>query len=647
MTVKLGEARNPIALLGLSVPLGLSALRGSASIAIAGGGPLVRRAVWMACSLALVALPAGAQEPPPPRDVAAPEPAKARIEVATDPPEAAVYVHYPDRQERFLGRTPAAGALALELEAGAAEVVVVKDGFVCKVEPLELEPGAAARLELRLAPDVEIPRGLVLKSAVPFVRDAREGEKVYRAVLQHVNSYYVDEVDPRALIDGSVRTLVEILNAVRAREHLLRRELPPEARRRYYGEELDLRDYPRLVLERGAADDDGRRSFALGAGTIGIEGLTDDSDPIDSYMAMLLRVWGFVRHKWDVRGLLSDSLLTRCLVEGLLEQLGDAHTSFLDPADTAEMAEETAGSFGGVGLVVAREDGRLVVVAPMPGTPAERAGIQAGDWIVAIDGQATDQMQLRRAVTIMRGEVDTPVELRLRRGDEELTRTLLRARVLVRAVASRLLPGKDGAPPVGYVRISTFMHEELEREVRDAVLALKARGAGAFVLDLRANPGGLLSQAWAVANLFVREGTIVSTRSRLPGQSRTLTAEPGPKLDTGPLAVLIDGQSASASEILAGTLHDLGLARLVGTRSYGKGSVQRVIPLQPFSCALALTVATYHLPSGETPHGKGVTPDVVVELSEEEAVQVMTRSNYTVEQEAVDPQLQAALDLLR
>lgn len=603
---------------------------------------LLRPSVWVLCLLSWGA--ARAQEP----GAAIHEPAgsatRARIEVATDPPEAAVYVHYGDRRERFLGRTPAGGgALALDLEPGAAEVVVYKDGYVCKVEPLDLVAGGAARLELRLTRDVTIPRSVVLKAAPAFVRDAREGEELFRAVLLHVHRLYVHEQDPRALIGGAVETLVSILDAVRSREQVLQRELAPEARRRYYGEELDLRDYPRLVWRRGQEDPDGQRSWALSAGTIGIEGSTAEGvDAFDSYMTMAMRVWGFVRHKWDARGLLSDSVLTRCLIEGLLEQLGDPHTGFMDPQDVADMAVETAGSFGGVGLIVSREDGRLVVVSPMPGTPAERAGIQAGDWIVAIDGQPTERMPISRAVSVMRGEVDTPVELRLRRGEQELTRTLLRAQVQVRALASRLLERQ-----VGYVRISTFMQDDLDREVQAAILTLKQRGARAFVIDLRGNPGGLLSQAWAIANLFVREGTIVSTRTRLPGEDRTLLAEPAsPKLDPGPLVVLIDGNSASASEILAGTLRDHGLARLVGTKSYGKGSVQRVIPLEPYACALALTVATYHLPSGETPHKKGVTPDVTVELSEEQQVALLGRSNYSVEKEPIDPQLQAALDLL-
>lgn len=572
--------------------------------------------------------------------------AKVRLQVSTDPPDAAVYVQYPAAgtegvrgRERFLGKTPSAGALSLDLEPGPAEVVVWKDGYVCKVEPLDVPAGGAARLELRLTPDVAIPRGLTLKSAVPFVRDAREGTEIYLAVLAHVHKFYVEESDPRRLIDASLKTLVEVLNAVRTRELLLRRELAPEARLRYYGEEVDLRDYPRLGLVRGA-DADGKRGFALSAGSIGIEGETDEGD-LDTYVKMLERSWGFVRHKWDARGLLSDSVVAQCLIEGLLSGLGDAHTGFLNPEEVAEMAVETAGAFGGVGLVVSQEDGRLVVVATMPGTPAERAGIASGDWIVSIDGQSTQRMLLRQAVTLMRGEVDSPVELVVRRGTEEQRRTLLRAKVAVKSLASRLL-GTD----VGYLRISSFMQEGLDGEVKDAIVELRRLGAKGLVIDLRQNPGGLLSQACAIADLFVARGTIVSTRTRLPGESRTLEAEPGPKLDL-PIAVLIDGQSASAAEILAGTLQDHGLATLIGQRSYGKGSVQRVFRLAPFQCELALTVATYHLPKGETPHGKGVDPDLVIGLSEEEELKLLGRSNYTVEKEEMDPQLQAALDAVR
>ncbi len=570
-----------------------------------------------------------------------------RLTVASEPADASVWVRYLDQgQERFVGRTPPAGTtLELKLDAGPAEVVVFKDGYVCKVEPLQLRSGGAARLEVRLTRDVEVPHGLILKETPRLVDDAREGERLFLAVLAHVVRHYVEELDPRQLIEGSVRTLVDVLDAVRRREHLLRRELSPEARERYYGAELDLRGYPPLVFQRGPASLEGERSFRIAAGSLEVEGSTDDS--FDSYLRMLRQVYGFLRDMWDARQLLSDAVLTRCLIEGQLGALGDDHSHFLTPEAVREMTTISEGSFGGVGIVVSQRDGSLTVITPMEGTPGERAGILAGDRIIAIDGKPTGRMSMKQAVDAMRGPVDTPVELTIRRGDRQpFTVSVVRAEVQVKDTAHRMLgPPAKG---IGYLRISSFMHEHLDREVAAALADLQAKGARALVIDLRNNPGGLLTQAHRIADMFVKRGVIVSTRTRLAGEAQVLDAKDGGEVEL-PLAVLINGGSASASEILAGTLKEHGLAVLVGEKSFGKGSVQRVMALEPFQSALALTVATYHLPSGATPHKVGVQPDVEVKLTEQQALLLPVRSNYTVKEEQLeaDPQLLAAIEELQ
>jgi carboxyl-terminal processing protease len=563
------------------------------------------------------------------------------VDVASEPADSAVFVRYgQDARDRFVGRTPKdGGPLSLDLTPGDAQLVVYKDGFVCKVEPLELRSGGAARLEVRLTPDIEVPRGLVLKDSPAFVHSAGEGEEIYVALLAHVVRFYVDEKDPRALVDSSVKTLVDILDAVRGRELLLRRELPQDARRRYYGEELDLTGYPPLALTRTPGRG-GRSTYALGAGSVGIEGTTDTGD-LDSYLDMLQKVYAFVQRTWDTRGVLSDAVITRCLIEGMIAALGDPHTHFLTPDDVAEMNADTEGAFGGVGLIVGLRDGELSVVAPMDGTPGQRAGVRAGDVIEAIDGQDATRIPLKRAVDMMRGDVDSPIELRLRRGDRRFTVTIVRAKVAVRYTAHRMLPGG-----IGYLRISSFMYETLHDEVAAALEDLDRHGLRALVIDLRNDPGGLLEEARAIADMFVPKGVIVSTRTRIPGESRELDADPGVKKWRIPLAVLVNGGSASASEILAGVLRDHKLATLVGEKTYGKGSVQRVLPLDPYGCAVALTVATYHLPSGVTPHKVGLTPDVVVPLTDEQATALIARTNYTVDAEASDPQLDAAVDVL-
>lgn len=567
------------------------------------------------------------------------------LSVSSEPAEASVFVRYTEgqsAQEKFLGRTKPGEPLELDLGAeGPAEVVIFKNGFVCKVETLQLRAGSSSRLEVRLTKDIKIPRSLTLKDSPSFVHDAQEFDEIYMAVLFNAVRFYVDEKDPRELVESSVTTLVKILNAVRAREKVLRRELPAEARQRYYGDELDLRGYPPLKLTR-TPKEEGQLAFTLSAGQVGIKGLTDDSD-LDSYLRMLHQIYAFVKHKWDVRNLLSDAVLTRCAVEGLLEALDDEHTHFMTPDDVEKMSFDTQASFGGIGVVVSMRGGQLTVVAPMSGTPGERAGILPGDVIAAIDGKSTERLSMREAVNLMRGEVDSPVELTLRRGDRELTITVLRAKVKIKHTAHNML-GKD----VGYLRITSFMHEKLSEIVQSAIVDLKKQGAQGLIIDLRNNPGGLLTQAHRIADLFVPNGLIVSTKTRLLDESRRLSADPKSKKFDLPIVVVINGGSASASEILAGTLQDHKLATIVGSKSFGKGSVQRVLPLEPYRCALALTVATYHLPSGVTPHKRGIKPNVLIELDEEQIRKLAERTNYTEDKNLErDPQLQAALTTLR
>ncbi|RMG06371.1 MAG: S41 family peptidase [Planctomycetota bacterium] len=598
------------------------------------------RKLTRALGAVLLLLPGAlAQEQAPPTP-------KTRLVVASEPAEASVFLRTVDAdgsdRETFLGTTPAARPLELDLErSGPAEVVVFKQGYVCKIEPLRLLPGGTAHLEVRLAPDVEVPRGLRLKDTEPFVQGPEQFDELFVGVLFNVVRFYVEEQHPLRLIERATATLVEILDAVRAREKLLRRELSPEARLRYYGDEVDLRAYPRLSWAR-EREAEGIRRYTLRAGKLALTGTTDDSD-LESYLRMLHRVYAFLKFRWDADHHLSDAILARCAIEGLLAALDDEHTHFLTPAEVRQMSSENEGSFGGVGIVVSGRGGALRVVAPMEGTPAQAAGILAGDRIVAIDGLPTARLGLREAVRLMRGPVGSRVVLTLRRGGRDLVVPLERADIRLKFTATRML-GAD----VGYLRITSFMNEHLSEKVAADIAALRKRGARALVIDLRNDPGGLLVQAHRIADLFVPSGRIVSTRTRLPEESRNLLADPKTPKVRMPLAVLINEGSASASEILAGTLQEHGLATVVGERSFGKGSVQRVFALEPFGCALALTVATYHLPSGRTPHKRGIAPDVEVRLTEEERLAVAERTNYTRDEGlAEDRQVRAALEVLR
>lgn len=580
----------------------------------------------------------------------------ARLTIASDPADAVVSLttkgakgtvakkgaRVEDRAERILGRTP----LTVEVPAGGAEVVIAKDGYVLKVEPLELQAGAAQRLEVRLTKDLPIPSGVSFKDTPALVKTEAEAEQLIDMVLHDVIALYVDEKDPRALIDAAARTLVESLGAVRERESLLRRELGEAARLRFYGDEVDLRSYAALTYTE-VAEQHGKTRWSVAAGTVAVEGVTDPGD-YETYRRKLHAIYSFIKNRWDLSSKLDDSMLARALIDGLLTKLDDVHTHFLTPEAYREMGDETAGHFSGVGIVVgARDGGSISVVAPMEGTPGEKAGILAGDRIVGIDGRSTDGMLLSEVIRLMRGEPGSKIELTIRRGDQAPFKvTLERASIAIRNTKTHLLAGE---PKVGYLRISSFMADKLEEEVAKALDDLEAKGAQAIVLDLRNNPGGLLQKAVQIAETLVAEkSVVVSTRGRLPLMCKTFEAGAGPKRKRLPMAILVNEGSASASEILAGTLREHGVATLVGERTYGKGSVQRVIPLEPFGSALALTVATYHLPSGVTPHKKGIDPDVVVKLSEEEKILVASRSVYsTFGGDTADRQLDAAVGELK
>ncbi len=586
-----------------------------------------------------------------------PRGATARLTIASDPPDAIVSLsskekeaklgtkkptRLEDRLGQVLGRTP----LTVEVPAGAAEVVIAKDGYVLKVEPLELQAGAGQRLEVRLTKDLQVPCGVSFKDTPALVKSEAEAEQLIDMVLHHVIALHVDEKDPRALIDAASRTLVEALVAVRERESLLRRELSDAARQRFYGDEVDLRSYEALSYTE-VAETNGKMRWSVAAGTLAVEGVTDPGD-YETYRRKLHAIYSFVKNRWDLSSKLDDSMIARALIDGLLAKLDDVHTHFLTPEAYREMGDETAGHFGGIGIVVGARDGGLItVIAPMEGTPGEKSGIIAGDRIVSIDGRSTDGMLLSEVIRLMRGDPGTKVELGIRRGEQAPFKVSVeRANIAIKNTKALLL---EGEPAIGYLRISSFMAEKLEDEVKKSLDDLEQKGAKAFVIDLRNNPGGLLQEAVQIADTLIDEkGVVVSTRGRLPLMCKTFAAGAGPKRTKLPMAILVNEGSASASEILAGTLREHGLATLVGEKTFGKGSVQRVIQLEPFGSALALTVATYHLPSGVTPHKKGLEPDVTVKLAEEEKLLVGTRSVYSKPGgEGADRQLDAAVNELK
>jgi carboxyl-terminal processing protease len=305
-------------------------------------------------------------------------------------------------------------------------------------------------------------------------------------------------------------------------------------------------------------------------------------------------------------------------IRGMLASL-DPHSGYLDAKQYHEMMVETEGEFGGLGMQVAEENGLVKVISPIDDTPAARAGIKPGDLILAIDGASVTDMTLSEAVDKLRGAIGTKVKLTMRReGAEPFELSLTRADIRVTPVKSHL----DGGD-IGYIRITSFS-ERAASSLEQAIGHLKRRSDGklaGIVLDLRNNPGGLLDQAVAVANDFLDRGGIVSIKGRQPEDTRSYDAKAGGDLVRGlPVVVLINGGSASASEIVAGALHDDHRAVLLGTRSFGKGSVQTVLPVKQSDGAIRLTTALYYTPSGRSIQGRGIEPDVVVEPAKIEKV---------------------------
>ncbi len=362
-----------------------------------------------------------------------------------------------------------------------------------------------------------------------------------------------------------------------------------------------------------------------------------------------------------------EKALVESAINGMLTSL-DPHSSFLNADAAKDMRVQTSGKFGGLGIEVTMEDDLVKVISPIEDTPAAKAGVLAGDFISRIDGAEVRGLTLNDAVDKMRGEVNTPIKLTiLRKGaDKPLEITVVRDIITVKAVRFRV------EEDVGYLKINSFT-EQTEtdllngiKKIQEQIPADKLKG---FVLDLRLNPGGLLDQAVSVSDAFLEKGEIVSTRGRDPKDISRFDARSGDVINGKPVIVLVNGGSASASEIVAGALQDHRRAAVLGSQSFGKGSVQTIIPLAE-NGALRLTTALYYTPSGKSIQGKGITPDIKVDqpLPDELKGRDMTRgesdlkghikgaeesdegsgsSAYVPPEAKDDIQLNYALDLLR
>jgi carboxyl-terminal processing protease len=328
----------------------------------------------------------------------------------------------------------------------------------------------------------------------------------------------------------------------------------------------------------------------------------------------------FERVRADYVEDVKDEKLVESAINGMLSAL-DPHSSYLNAKSFRDMQVQTRGEFGGLGIEVTMENGLVKVVSPIDDTPAHRAGVKPGDLITHLDHEPVQGMTLPEAVERMRGPVNTNITLTLRReGREPFDVTLSRAVITIQSVRPKV--EKD----IGYIRITSFS-EQTSSGVERAVQRIRQEvgpSLKGYVLDLRNNPGGLLDQSVKVADAFLERGEIVSTRSRRPDDAQRFNAKPGDVAEGLPIVVLINNGSASASEIVAGALQDHRRALVLGTKSFGKGSVQTIIPLSGHG-AIRLTTAHYYTPSGRSIQAKGIEPDIEVQQARLEPVDSPTR----------------------
>ena len=294
-------------------------------------------------------------------------------------------------------------------------------------------------------------------------------------------------------------------------------------------------------------------------------------------------------------------------INGVLQSL-DPYSSYMNPEIFDEMQTETSGKFGGLGIEVSMESGVVKVISPIDDTPASKAGIKSGDFIVKINDEQVQGKTLMEAVNLMRGEVGTPIKLTVRRKGEKkaIIFNITRQIIEIKSVVSKVIDKE-----VGYLRLRAF-NENSDVQLKKQISKLeKENKLTGYILDLRNNPGGLLSQAVKISDFFLHDGEIVSTKGRKSRENRKFFAKKGDRIDGKPLVVLINNGSASASEIVAGALQDQKRAILIGEATYGKGSVQSIIPLKN-NGAIRLTISKYYLPSGRSISEVGITPDIKV-----------------------------------
>ena len=344
-------------------------------------------------------------------------------------------------------------------------------------------------------------------------------------------------------------------------------------------------------------------------------------DSAEPNLELFAGVLGKVRTEYVNGQNLTYRDLVYAALKGMIGSL-DPHSEFMDPDEYRELQSDTEGAFGGLGLMVTMKDNFVTVITPMEDTPGFRAGILSGDRIVKINGKSAERMSLPDAVKLLRGEPGTQVTVTIQRPSSGMVRDFTLTRAIVKMDMVKDINGKKefplGADKIGYIRVTQF-GDKTDDELKTALNKLKAQGMKALILDLRWNPGGLLDEAVEVCSEFLPRGElVVTTEGRDPGQNTIRRAgSHGNVLKSMPIVVLVNLGSASASEIVAGCLQDLHRAIILGEKTFGKGSVQSIFPLDDGS-ALKLTTAKYYTPSHKVIQEQGITPDITVPMSDEE-----------------------------
>ena len=337
--------------------------------------------------------------------------------------------------------------------------------------------------------------------------------------------------------------------------------------------------------------------------------------------------------KYD--GEIDDTVLLEGAMKGMASALGDPYTVYMDSEEYKNFVE-SSNNFYGIGAQIGVRDDKVVIIAPIEGSPADKAGIKAGDVILKVDDFEVTEPNSEKVVSRVRGEEGVPVKLTIQRGDEVIEVEIVREEIQSESVKGEMLEGN-----IGYIQISTFSDEEVSNKFTAKLNELKESGMEKLILDLRGNPGGYLDKCVEIASNFIPEGELITYTIDKYDNKQVALSQGGDTIGM-PLVVLVDGGSASASEVVTGALKDQGVATIVGTTTFGKGIVQQLIPFiesNGETGGLKVTTSKYYCPNGENIHGTGIAPDITVELSEEVLSQDYSRD--------IDPQFQKALEIIR